>query len=86
MVKVPGMVPIELATVVPVPSLRPHRATRLVPEVSSEFIEPWIWAWDRALLQTRVSSMAPLKKPAAVPVEVRDVASPARWMLVDSGV
>ena len=37
-----GLVPIELTAMVPMPSLSPQRPSRPVPEVSSEFIAPWI--------------------------------------------
>ena len=87
---VPVMVPLaavamESPTDVPDPSLRPQRATRLVPEVSSEFIVVWIWPCVWATLQTRASSMTPWKRPTADPVEVIIAPSATRWIESERG-
>ncbi len=57
----PVRAPTESATEVPTPSLRPQRATRPVPEVSSTSLVAWIWASERATFQTRASSRTPAK-------------------------
>ena len=76
---------IELPAAVPVPSLRPQRAIRPLPESSSTPMLFWIWVWVRATFQIRASSSRPAKKPAAVPVEFIAVASDACWMLSKRG-
>ncbi len=85
-VVVPLMPPTEPATDVPAPSFMPQRPIRPVPEVSSEFIEPWICAWVLATFQIRTSSTRPAKKPASTPVESDAVPIAGAWIESERGV
>ena len=52
---------VESAVVVPVPSFRPQRPRRPVPDVTSRFLLARMSPADRAAFQTRASSMTPEK-------------------------
>ncbi len=85
-VVVPLMPPTEPATEAPAPSFTPQRPMRPVPEVSSEFIDPWICAWVLATFQIRTSSTRPAKKPASAPVESDAVPIAGAWIESERGV
>src|SRR5207342_2735773 len=52
------------------PSSKPHRPTRPVPEVTGWLMLAWICTWGRATFHTRTSSILPPNAPVAAPVDV----------------
>ena len=69
------------------PSLKPQRATRLVPLVSSLLMFASIWLRVRATLQTRVSSRTPWKRAVlpGVPSDLSITPRPAFWIVSERG-